>query len=100
MIVVNCIILARAEAFASKNNLLYSVADGLGMAIGFTLSLLVLASIRELLGNGTWWGLQVFPQTFEPAIVMILPPGAFVTLGYLLAGLNVLTGKTEGTRGT
>ena len=94
LIVVNCIILARAEAFASKNPVLYSVADGLGMAIGFTFSLIILASIREVLGNGTWWGMKILPDTFEPAIVMILPPGAFVTLGYLLGGLNLLTGKT------
>ncbi|HHV07696.1 MAG TPA: electron transport complex subunit E [Firmicutes bacterium] len=94
LIVVNCIILARAEAFASKNNVLDSAVDGMGMAIGFTLALILLATIREVLGNGTWWGIRVLPAGFEPAIVMILPPGAFVCLGYLLGGLNLLTGKT------
>lgn len=94
LIVVNCIIFARAEAFASKNNVLLSTVDGLGMGLGFTLALIVLATIRELLGNGSWWGIKLLPAAFEPAIVMILPPGAFVTLGYLLGGLNLLTGKT------
>ncbi|NLG86004.1 MAG: electron transport complex subunit RsxE [Firmicutes bacterium] len=94
LIVVNCIIFARAEAFASKNNVLLSTVDGLGMGLGFTLALIVLATIRELLGNGSWWGIKLLPASFEPAIVMILPPGAFVTLGYLLGGLNLLTGKT------
>lgn len=94
LIVVNCIILARAEAFASKNPVLESAADGLGMGVGFTLALLVLGTIRELLGNGTWWGIRVLPSGFEPAIVMILPPGAFVTLGFLLGALNLLTHKT------
>lgn len=94
LIVVNCIIFARAEAFASKNNVLLSTLDGLGMGLGFTLALIVLATIRELLGNGSWWGIKLLPAAFEPAIVMILPPGAFVTLGYLLGGLNLLTGKT------
>ncbi|MGI6130108.1 MAG: electron transport complex subunit RsxE [bacterium] len=94
LIVVNCIILARAEAFASKNNVLYSAADGLGMGLGFSLALIILATLREVLGNGTWWGMRIMPTGFEPAIVMILPPGAFVTLGYLLGGLNLLTGKS------
>lgn len=94
LIVVNCIIFARAEAFASKNNVLLSTVDGLGMGLGFTLALIVLATIRELLGNGSWWGIKLLPASFEPAIAMILPPGAFVTLGYLLGGLNLLTGKT------
>lgn len=94
LIVVNCIIFARAEAFASKNNVLFSTADGLGMGIGFTLALIILSTIRELLGNGTWWGMRLLPAGFEPAIVMILPPGAFVTLGYLLGGLNLLTGNS------
>ena len=95
LIVVNCIILGRAEAFASKNTPLASVADGLGMGLGFTLSLTLLGIIRELLGAGTVFGVQVMPQAFNPAVIMILPPGAFITLGLLLGLLNKLTAKTE-----
>lgn len=90
LIVVNCIILGRAEAFASKNGVLPSAADGLGMGVGFTLSLTLLGSVRELLGNGTWFGLPVMGSGYQPLIVMILPPGAFITLGCLLAGMNRL----------
>ncbi len=90
LIVVNCIILGRAEAFASKNGVLPSAADGLGMGLGFTLSLTLLGSVREVLGNGTWFGLPVLAGGYQPLIVMILPPGAFITLGFLLAGMNRL----------
>jgi electron transport complex protein RnfE len=95
LIVVNCIILARAEAFASKNSVFLSVIDGLGMGIGFTLALLLLGSIREILGAGTWFGMPVFSDGFSPAIIMILPPGGFITLGLVLGLLNKLTGRTE-----
>lgn len=84
LIVVNCIILGRAEAFASKNNVLYSVLDGLGMGVGFTLSLIVVASIRELWGNGTLLGYPILPASYKPMMIMILAPGAFMTLGYVL----------------
>lgn len=94
LIVVNCIILGRAEAFASKNTPAAAVADGLGMGLGFTLSLTTLGIIRELLGAGTVFGVQVMPQSFNPAVIMILPPGAFITLGLLLGLLNKLTAKT------
>ncbi|UCD71667.1 MAG: electron transport complex subunit E [Syntrophobacterales bacterium] len=90
LIVVNCIILGRAEAFASKHPLTDSVADGLGMGFGFTLSLLVLGSIREVLGNGTLFGAPAFGPGYFPFLVMILPPGAFITLGFLLALMNRL----------
>jgi electron transport complex protein RnfE len=90
LIVVNCIILGRAEAFASKHPLVDSVADGFGMGIGFTLSLLVLGAIREVLGNGTLFNVPVFGPGFYPFLVMILPPGAFITLGFLLALMNRL----------
>lgn len=86
LIVVNCIILGRAEAFASKNNVLYSAFDALGMGAGFTLALLLISSIREFLGAGTILGIQLIPH-FQPAIIMILAPGALLTLG-LLIGLN------------
>ncbi|MBU5269334.1 electron transport complex subunit RsxE [Clostridium cochlearium] len=88
LIVVNCIILGRAEAFASKNGVLDSLFDGLGMGLGFTLSLTVLGIIRELLGNGTVFGKQIMPQAYNPALIMVLAPGAFFTLGILMAILN------------
>ena len=93
LIVVNCIILGRAEAFASKNNVLNSMADGLGMGLGFTLSLTVVATIREILGNGTWLKMQVLPSTYDPMLVAILAPGAFITLGLLMAVMNIIKEK-------
>lgn len=91
LIVVNCIIMGRAEAFASKSGVWRSAADGIGMGIGFTLSLLAIALVRELLGAGSLWGRKVFGPGFEPAAVMLLPPGAFLTMGLLLGLLNLLT---------
>ncbi|MFC1539213.1 electron transport complex subunit RsxE [Candidatus Latescibacterota bacterium] len=90
LIVVNCIILGRAEAFASRNNVLYSVFDGIGMGIGFTLSLVLISSIREILGNGSFYGTFILPQAFceNPVILMVRAPGAFLTLGFLLAFFN------------
>ncbi|MCM8901090.1 electron transport complex subunit E [Caldicoprobacter algeriensis] len=95
LIVVNCIILARAESFASKNSVFLSITDGLGMGVGFTLALLLLGSIREILGAGTWFGMPVFSDGFSPAVIMILPPGGFITLGLVLGLLNKLTGRAE-----
>ncbi len=94
LIVVNCIILGRAEAFASKNNLIASFFDGLGIGLGFTLSLTVLGAIREILGNGTLFGAHVMAYNYIPIIVFILPPGAFITLGFLMALMN----KIEASR--
>ncbi len=88
LIVVNCLILGRAEAFASKNPLVRSVADGLGMGVGFTLALTVLAAFRELLGAGTVFGVAIMGTTYQPAIMMILPPGAFLGLGFLMGAMN------------
>lgn len=93
LIVVNCIILGRAEAFANKNNVLNSMADGIGMGLGFTLSLSVVATIRELLGNGTWLGIRILPQSYNPMLIAILAPGAFFTLGFLMAAINMLKEK-------
>jgi len=93
LIVVNCIILGRAEAFASKNNMLYSLADGLGMGLGFTLALTAVATIREILGSGTWLGIRVMPNSYEPMLVAILAPGAFFTLGFLMSLMNRLKEK-------
>jgi len=94
LIVVNCVILGRAEAFASKNPILRSLADGLGMGIGFTLSLLVLGSIREVLGNGTLFSSPLMGESFLPLLVMVLPPGAFIALGFLLAAMNRIGQKS------
>jgi electron transport complex protein RnfE len=94
LIVVNCIILGRAEAFASKNPVLRSLADGLGMGIGFTLSLTVLGGIREILGNGTLFSTPLMGTSFLPFLVMVLPPGAFIALGFLLAAMNRIGQKS------
>lgn len=88
LIVVNCIVLGRAEAYASKNGVGASIVDALGMGIGFILAIGVLASIREILGNGSFLGIQLFGAAFKPVIVAILPPGAFISLGFMLAGMN------------
>jgi len=85
LIVVNCIILGRQEAFSSRNTVGRSLIDALGMSTGFILALLVLSAIREILGAGTFFGYQVMGAWFTPWIIMILPPGAFITLGILLA---------------
>ena len=85
LIVVNCIILARAEAFASKNKILPSVIDGLAMGMGFTFALVILGSIREIIGAGTIFGISVFGEWFDPAVLFIMPPGAFITMGFLIA---------------
>lgn len=90
LIVVNCVILGRAEAFASKNTPFMSVIDGLGMGLGFTLALFILGAIREVLGNGTFFGMAVFGESFDPVLVFVLPPGAFIGLGFLIAGMNAL----------
>ena len=90
LIVVNCIILGRAEAFASKNSVVYSAADGLGMGLGFTMSLTVLGSLREVLGYGTVFGADVMGSSFEPFSFMVEAPGAFVCLGLLLGIMNVM----------
>ncbi|NQT81724.1 electron transport complex subunit E [bacterium] len=87
LIVVNCIILYRAESFASKNTVFSSFLDALGMGCGFTLALLLLAFIREGLGKGTLLGYELIPG-FEPAVIMILPPGAFLTIGLLMGFFN------------
>ena len=89
LIVVNCIVLGRAEAFASKNNLLLSMADGLGIGIGFTLSLAALGAIREIFGTGTFFGASVFGPSFQPFTFMIQAPGAFVCLGLMLCIMNL-----------
>ncbi|MBC7321415.1 electron transport complex subunit E [bacterium] len=93
LIVVNCIILGRAEAFAYHNGVIESLGDGIGMGLGFTLILVVLGGIRELLGNGTLFGFQVMPIAYKPVLLMILPPGAFLTIGFLQALQRYRGGK-------
>jgi electron transport complex protein RnfE len=93
LIVVNCIPLARAEAFAAKNGIMPSIADGLGLGIGYMISLTALAAIREVLGNGTFYGMQVFGPSFQPFTFMVEAPGAFVCLGLMLCLMNVAGGK-------
>ena len=91
LIIVNCIIICRAEACASKNNLIVSVIDALGMGVGFTLTLCVLAGIRELLSTGTIFERPVMPDAFVPWAAMSMPVGAFITLGLLLGLVNIIS---------
>jgi len=101
LIVVNCIILGRAEAFASKNSVFRSAMDGIGSGLGFTCALILISSVREILGAGTFAGIPLFGESFQPVSIMILPPGAFLTLGILLAVINSISkkfGNKEGER--
>ncbi|MDO4289452.1 MAG: electron transport complex subunit E [Eubacterium sp.] len=91
LIVVNCIILGRAEAFAFFNTVPASLADGAGMGLGFTMSLTVLGAVREILGAGSIFGLSLFGTGYEPVLLMILPPGAFLTLGLGIGLINKIT---------
>ena len=93
LITVNCIILARAESFASKNKPIPSMMDGLGMGLGFTIGLSILGAVREILGAGTILGFEIFGSTFNPALMFILPPGAFLALGIILAVYNMIKDK-------
>lgn len=93
LIVVNCLILGRAEAYASKNKVIPSLFDGLGMGLGFTLALTAIGTVREILGAGSLFGISVMPATYEPAIIMILAPGAFFTLAILMAILNAIKAR-------
>lgn len=93
LIVVNCIILGRAESFANKNQIIPSIFDALGMGVGFTLALVLVCTFREVLGAGTFLGIPVLPES-APAILMILPPGGFITLGCLLGLMNKLQKKS------
>ncbi|NLL04802.1 MAG: electron transport complex subunit E [Clostridiaceae bacterium] len=88
LIVVNCIILARAEMFANKNNAILSIIDGIGMGIGFTVALLTIGTVRELLGAGTWFGITITKNLFDPALIMILPPGGFLVFGIIMGTIN------------
>ena len=100
LIVVNCIILARAEAFASKNKVLPSAMDGLSMGLGFTFALCLLGTVRELLGSGSLLGYRVLPESYPDMVVFLLPPGAFLTLGFVIAAVQKLRGMSEERRRT
>lgn len=92
LITVNCIVLGRAEMFANKNTVLHSALDGLGMGLGFTLALVVLGTIREILGSGTWMGIPVTAGAIDPMLIFILAPGGFFVYGIVIALLNRLSG--------
>ena len=85
LIVVNCIVMGRAEAFSSKNTVMASLMDGIGMGIGFTLIIAIIGTIREVIGNGTLFGHQAMPAQYQPFLILILPPGAFLVIGFLMA---------------
>ncbi|NLD83228.1 MAG: electron transport complex subunit E [Clostridiales bacterium] len=99
LIVVNCIILARAEAFASKNGPLASAADGLGMGIGFTLALTLMGAIRELIGSGSVFGQDILGASYEPMLLIVLASGGFLTFGLLLGVFNLVVRKIEKSKG-
>jgi electron transport complex protein RnfE len=93
LIVVNCIIMARAESYASKNPVMDSAVDGLGMGIGFTIAITAIGSVREILGNGSIFGLQLFGADASPALAMILPPGGFLIFGLAIGLVNLVTNR-------
>ncbi len=98
LIVVNCIIFARAEAFAFKNPPLPSLIDGVSMGLGFTGAITLLAAIRELIGAGTLFGAQVMPASYQPMSIVTMTPGGFIVLGFLLAAMNLITHKIDKKR--
>lgn len=95
LVVVFAIILARAEVFASKNSVIKSFCDGFGMGCGFTLAMLIISCIRELIGAGTIAGVPVFGAGYDPMLMMVLPPGAFILIGYLVAATKTWNAKQE-----
>lgn len=98
LVVVFAIILARAEVFASKNKVIPSFFDGFGMGAGFTIAMLAIAVIRELLGNGTIMGYVIFGAGYNPALIMILPPGAFILIGYMIGGIRLYNQRKDAKR--
>lgn len=95
LIVVNCIILGRAEAFASQNRPIPSIFDGIGMGLGFTLALLAIGAFRELLGAGTVFGMQIMPERFQPIAIFIKAPGAFLVIAIIIAVMNAFSVPTR-----
>lgn len=100
LIVVNCIILGRAEAYASKNKVIPSMFDGLGMGLGFTIALTLIGLFREILGNGTAFNITVMPKVYEPITIFVLAPGAFFVLAFLVAIQNKIRNRKPGPQGT
>ncbi|HEY8362714.1 MAG TPA: electron transport complex subunit E [Tissierellaceae bacterium] len=98
LIVVNCIIFARAEAFASKNGVLASIVDGFGMGIGYTIAICVLSAIREVFGSGTFLGIRILPESYQPVGILIMPPGAFIVLGMLIGIINLARKKKASSK--
>jgi len=90
LIVVNCAILGRAEAFASKNSVLDSATDALAVGLGFTFALMLLGSVREILGHGSFFGISLFGEHYPDFLMFVLPPGAFIALGFIIAGVNII----------
>jgi electron transport complex protein RnfE len=97
LIVVNCIVLGRAEAFASKNSVFDSILDGLGMGIGFTISLILVAAVREILGAGSFMGMQFIPSDYN-ILIFVLAPGAFLVLGFIMALMRHIINRVEAKR--
>ena len=98
LIVVNCIILARAEAFASKNTVGKSALDGLGMGLGFTAALTLISAVREFLGAGTLLGVRIYGEVLTPPSIMTMAPGGFIVLGVLVALINYITRRKAGDK--
>ena len=95
LVVVFAIILARAESVASKNGVLVSFLDGMGMGVGFTIAMFVISFVRELIGNGTLFGVDVFGPSYMPALILALPPGAFMLIGFMMAGVKMWNQSRE-----
>lgn len=93
LIIVNCIIISRCEICASKQSVFTAAADAVGVSVGFALAMVSIASVREILGSGTWFGLRVLPGAWPDWVVMVLPPGAFLTLGLLMGAANWMASK-------
>lgn len=98
LIVVNCIILARAEAFASKNGVMASILDGAGMGLGFTCALTIISAVREFLGSGSILGFKIYGDTVTPMAIFGMPPGGFITLGIIIAVINAIISKRKAAK--
>lgn len=98
LIVVNCIVLGRAEAFASKNNPFYSLLDGISVGLGFTIALFILGSFREIAGTGTFFGMPVMLSSYNPLLIAVMPPGAFLFLGFIFAGKQFIDNRKKGEK--
>jgi electron transport complex protein RnfE len=98
LIVVNCIILGRAEGFANKNKVLPSILDGIGMGLGFTLAMVIMATFREILGNGSWLGINLLGESYQnqPLLIAILAPGAFILMAFILGFFNIMEKRKRG----